>query len=180
MPVATPLQETGASCPEAPPPRRLSRSPREPPMPDTQGSHRGLARLPHPSAEGAREGIGCWGVGGTSEKRQYPLSTVCPPPRLPGDCPYPSHSPCEHGAHCREEPLGGVGAEDGHAVGPLQAELQTRKMGQVSSSGGAETPSQGPPKWRRPVDHHSAAPAVPPRAFPGSRPLGPAAGSQST
>lgn len=128
-----------------------------------------------------------WEWGGALERDIDPLSTLYPL------CPPTSHLPCEHCAHRREEPLWGVAAKDGHAVGPLQPELQAK--GRQARSAGRKgpfiltkslfqtardpaSPPQGPPSqvpcqrvpWRT---GHSAALAAPPRPFPGSPSLGP-------
>lgn len=79
---------------------------------------------------------------GDHYKEKATLS-VCHRPT--GDPTLPSHLPCKYCAHCREEPLWGVEAEDGHAVGSLQAELQVKGRQYRSGRQGRGPPLAPPP-----------------------------------
>lgn len=157
MPVTMPLQETQEDaclgrCSGPPPwPSPLPDTPtaprpRELPWPRqvAQHSRPRQSRDKGGAGEGPGEEMGCWGRGwGPLKRDDDPLSALCPPPTHWRPSPSLSHSPCEYCAHCREEPLRGVEAEDGHAVGPLQAELQAkgRQAGSASHSHQAPLPN---------------------------------------
>lgn len=160
MPVTMPLLETPEDLVWA-----GAQGPPRPPYPEASSPHE--PQRPRQGTPGKS-----WDMGG----RGWGPSTKFPA-HLPLVETPPCHSPRKYSAHRREEPLRGVEAEDGHAVGSLQAELQAKTdgPGQPGREGGpAAAPalppgcggpvdlSQGPPSQRLPWGESAAQQRSPP------------------